>query len=213
MINSWKTIFFAYHNDATKTKILTTTWEHSSNLDKFFIVICIIIFVISLYLYLMVSEWYMVVAVLCEVLFLLKINGLKEHLILTEYGGVDNSQAPPSSTSHQSTRYLMFKKNLNDKNITKSHIHECIPLVDLQVDILSTKDNPFKKLSTFIFGLLSGIAAALWKGLDAKSLMLISIPIIAIALIFSAVASIFPSKLEKLKEMKYFMLLYCREIP
>jgi hypothetical protein len=152
------------------------------------------------------SAWWIIGALIGEAVFLFQLDALKNSLITNGY---DDKNNPPLSEVHQqSTRYLMFEKQLKNKNVDAKSVIECNELIDMQIDISATDTNLFQKQITFLIGLLAGILATLWKGLDVKSLILISFAIIGIALIFSVAASILPSKTAKLKELKYFMLLY-----
>lgn len=210
-MNQWKELWVAYHVGATRIKIFKDLWIHSAVWDRFYTFFIGAVFLGSLYMHFVEQWFWLLPMVVTEILLLFKLLSIKDNLVLGEYGGTDNTQAPPSSDNYQSTRYLIFKNQLKEKHITKSHIDECFELIDSQIDIASTGSSTLKKSSTFSIGILAGILTALWKQLDLNSLLVIALSIIGFVILINMIASIFPSKVEKLKELKYFMLLYCRE--
>lgn len=210
-MNHWKEIWNAYHEGATRKKILKDIWQYSKKWDKFYLTSIFLVFLTSVFMNFYQGEYWLILIVTTESAILLKLNSLKQNLIMHEYGGTEQSQTPPNSVNHQSTRYLIFKNMLVQKEIPKSAVEGCFNLVDLQIDIAATDASGIKRVSSFSMGILTGILTALWKELHIKELIIISLSIIGTVLLIDAIASVFPSKLEKLKELKYFMLLYCRE--
>lgn len=211
-MNKWKEIWLAYHVNASRGKILSGIWSHASIADRFYVAFLILVFSICIIFHIKELGFWLIPAVASEVALLFKLSFLKDSLVLNEYGGLENSQAPPSTENHQSTRYILFKNTLKEKYIEKSHVNDCFDLIDCQIDIQSTEPGGFKKSSSFVLGILAGILTALWKQLDLISLLYISLGFIAVAALIYLVSSAFPSALEKRKELKYFMLLFCREI-
>lgn len=169
-------------------------------------------FFYSLYLYALETRWWLILAVIFELSALLLLEKLKDRIVLDQYGDPKESQVPPETKGHRSTRYLMFKKKLASENITKSHVEDCFDLVDIQIDMTSSSGSLYKKYSNFVIGLFAGLLVAIWRELNLDELVLIGISIFFVSILIMVILSLFPSKLEKLKEMKYFMHLYCREI-
>jgi hypothetical protein len=135
---------------------------------------------------------------------------LEDQLILNDYGGQDESHPPLKA--YLINRYLIFKKRLQDKNITKNQLEKCSILIDSQIDIAITDSQGIEKLVIFSLGLLAAALTALWSNADFESAFIISAVLIVVFIVIMTIRdSFFPSKAKKLKEMKYFMLLYCQE--
>jgi len=211
-MNHWKEIWRAYHSGATRTKIFLDIIRHASTYDLIIIVLLTLIFFISAYYQIDQQGWWLALLFSSEFGLFYYLYTLKNKVVLNEYGGEDDTQAPPSNENHQSTRYLIFKNRLMANKVTEIHTRGCFELVEAQIDIVSTNAVGLKNFSTFILGILAGILATLWKQLDNTSLMLLAFSVVLIGGIIYIFANVLPSKLEKLKELKYFMLLYCREV-
>ncbi len=141
-----------------------------------------------------------------------QIGKLKNKFIKNEFGDVSQSQTPHDDKNHKTSRYLTFKKALEDNWVTKKHVQDCQELIDLQIDIASSEGLLRKKFSRFVIGGIGlGILGIFWSKIDVLYLIYISAILIPISLLIYFVLYLIPSKLEKLKEMKYFMLLYSRE--
>jgi hypothetical protein len=212
-VNSWKRIWISYHLTAKTRKLIVDTFRHSSVFDKVYLTITFLLMICSGVLHSYDNYFSLPLLAASEIAFLIRLNKLKENLILNEYGGSDNSQAPPDSEDNKATRYLMFKKALKDNHINKSHVNECHELIDLQIDMSSSSGLQIKRLTTFVVGIFLGLFAAVWKSLDVTILIYIALSTLLISLMLVPTLTFFPSKIEKLKELKYFMLLYCKEIP
>jgi len=106
----------------------------------------------------------------------------------------------------------MFKQELSNNHISKSHIKDCFDLVETQIDISQSTGTSMQRFSSFSFGIFLGILGTFWKKLETTELVYVSLTLLAIGIFIAFIISLFPSKIEKLKEMKYFMQLYCREV-
>jgi hypothetical protein len=220
-MNRWKIIWDGYFSFSTVKEIFKNIISKTSFTNKIYMILLIILFIIGFVIYLQyidlsfVTKKYteflgLFLSIVSEILLIINLNGINKSLIENEYG-IENSMAPPSSENHQSTRYLLFKKHLFSNNITKDDVEKCEDLIDIQIDIASTENTGLKKASNFMLGIILGILTALWKHTNINQLLLIAFILVLFYLIIEMINSAFPSKVLKLKELKYFMQLFIRE--
>ena len=137
---------------------------------------------------------------------------IKDKIFFAENGHPDETMAPPDNDDHRTSRYMLFRKHLKEKNITKSHVEDIFPLVDMKLDLESSRGELPKKYFSFVIGLLAGIAVSLSKNLEMYELALAVISLIVVSYFVLQILWLIPSRTERLKELKYFMKLFCREI-
>ncbi len=211
-MNSWKSIWESYYNVAKTKKLLAESFRSSTIVDKIYLLFTFFGVVISGYIHFNGSPWALFLLAVSEVGFLLKLRKLKDDLILNEYGDPNLSQAPPDSDNNKDSRYLMFKKSLQSKSINSSHVKDCEYLIDLKVDMAMTEGLRLKGFNSLAVGIVIGFLGAVWRGLTFDSLIYMGLAILLIGLITIPIIIFFPTRIEQLKEIKYFMALYCREI-
>jgi hypothetical protein len=147
-----------------------------------------------------------------EIGLLYKFDKLKQALVLNEYGDPNIAQTPHNDLNHQTSRYLMFKQELSSNHVTKSHVKDCFELVETQIDISESTGTSVRKFSSFGFGIFLGVLGTFWKKLETTELIYVGLTLLAVGIFVGFIISLFPSRIEKLKEMKYFMQLYRREV-
>ena len=209
-MNKWKQIWYAYFEDATFLKLLKGVWLITSNRERLYLLMIIFGFLISLFVGQEMVEM-LAVMIVFEGLIILKFEQIKNKMILDEYGGLDGSIIPDDGMYSQGGRYLIFKTKLKEQNISAINVYECFDLVDSQIEIASTNSSFRTMILTFIFGLVLGLFATMWSYFDLDILMKLSLLIIVSSLVVVMIISLIPSKLEKLKELRYFMLMYKSE--
>jgi cytochrome c oxidase subunit IV len=206
----WKVVWDTYHAEATHLKIFLGIWDLTSLWERFYTLALVVIFLLSLILFFILQGWLLIPVLLAEAALIMKFTSLSEKMVYAEFGDQEAKQ-PLKSQNHQDTRYLMFKKKLKESSIGEPTIRECFELLDSQIDIVATESAATKKIITFSLGLLAGLVGSVWNRMEYTELALVAGAIISFILLIYVVASGFPSKLEKLKELRYFMLLYCHE--
>ena len=146
-----------------------------------------------------------------ELMVFLLLDRLKKKMFEREFGDVGTSQAPPEDREHQATRYLLFKSRLLQSHVTKSHVEECFDLVDIQIEVAAARGELPRKVFGFAGGVVTGMLGAVWAKSDISDVLIVLVIFVVVAIALWFLLSLFPSKVERLKEMKYFMKLYCRE--
>jgi len=202
----------AYHFKSSRGKLFFSTINYGSLGDKIFLSLNILGFIAAIYLHFTQSQAGLFLLAVCELGILYKLHNLKGSLVLNEYGAPDDSQAPHNDQNHKTSRYLMFKQELVNEHITKSHVEQCFELIDTQIEIIESNNIPIGNLSSLSAGLFLGVLGSFWRKLNTTELIYVGISFVIISLFIAFIISLFPSRIEKLKEMKYFMQLYCREV-
>lgn len=211
-MNEWKEIWTAYFEEAKKRKILLSTWEKASKWEKLYILLMLIFLFLSF-----IPFWFGVnaaiyAAIVIEAALIFTLSEIKEGMLTTEYGDTSDAKIPPEKENQQSTRYLVFRDALLKKHINKSHVLQCFDLIDCQIDIASTSNNATSaKFIPFLVGLLSGLILIQSRSLQPKEAIFFTIFIIITIVLCYTITTLFPSKVERLKELKYFMLLFSKE--
>jgi len=152
----------------------------------------------------------LLIIALSELGLLYKLDALKKALIQSEHGDYGQSSVPHDDESHKTSRYLMFKTQLHNQKITKYDVEQCLDLLNAQIDLATSNRKSVDTFSTFSIGMILGILAAFWRDLSSSELIIVGISYIVFAIFIILMLSSIPSKLERLKEMKYFMKLYYR---
>jgi len=98
-----------------------------------------------------------------------------------------------------------------EQNYDKTTVESCIELIDMQIDIESSSGSIVKGFLGIVLAVSAGILTAVWKKVAIEDLILIGLSFAAFAAVIAIALSLFPSKEERLKEMKYFVKLFCRE--
>lgn len=211
-MNSWREVWNGYFDHSNRWKVLVETYLHAPWSDRIFLIVVTAGFFLSGWCYFVFFRPALFATMAFEGVFLVRLFILKDNLVLEEFGDRDQSQEPPDTDAYRNTRYLMFKKALVGKGLTRSHVADCFELVDIQVDIASTSGQNHKKFFGFSIGVFLGLLGAVWRGTGGAELFYAGTSILAVGLLGTILISAFPSKIEQLKEMKYFMKLYCREV-
>ncbi|WP_010324756.1 hypothetical protein [Marinobacterium stanieri] len=209
-MSDWKIIWDAYHAEATRLKIFLGVWRSTSLWERFYTIFLVGVFVSSLVLFFIIKGWLLVPVLCSEVALIIKFNSMNDKMVYSEFGDQSENQ-PLQYKNYQDTRYLIFKKTLKKSFVAESTMRGCFELLDSQIDIVATESTVLKKIVTFSLGLLAGLVGSIWSRMEYGELALVAAAIISFILLIVVVASGFPSKIEKLKELRYFMLLYCHE--
>lgn len=90
----------------------------------------------------------------------------------------------------------MFKQELSDNHISKSHVKDCFDLVETQVDISESTGTSVRRFSSFSFGILLGISGTFWKKLETTEFVYVSLTLLAVGVFIAFIISLFPSKIE-----------------
>lgn len=214
-MNSWKEIWISYHKEATQTRLFIETIKCANLFEKTLLAIALIIFILSAIAYAAYKMHTigMIFLISSELAILYELDILRKRLISNELGDIKNSQVPPEADEKKESRYMLFKKRLQTKNINANDVESCFELVDLQIDINKSTNIFANKFRDIIILITLGAISSIWKIQNTTQIYIAIAALIIISLPTYLFLSVFSSKLERLNEMKYFMKLYCRELP
>jgi len=218
-VDSWVAAWNAYHRISTRRRILKETFLQASQADRALLVVMAILFAASAIVYFCCAVWGFDHALWAlaamgtsEIALLIRLDRFRESWVSTEFGASGAIMKSPDIANHRDTRYLLFKAGLAKAGVFERQLKDCIELVDLQIDMASTEGGPQKKFTGFMLGVLSGVLSTALHSDKLNAILFNIVVILMLAWLMSEVLSWFPSRLEKMKEMKYFLILYRREL-
>ena len=213
-LNYWSEIQKAYFSEANFKNLIGEIWRYSSKEDKKWLVSSGIGGILSAVLGLLLrdTEWFFLFSeVVTGALFLYRWIELEDQ-VLCNLGVEERSKLSPKKAQIEKTSYALFKKHLNDKRIMIDDVKNCNSLIEMQIDILSSSPSGLKKAVQYFLAILTGIGIGLFGEFDFKvNLGAMLLVLFLIGVLYWLANTVIIPKLEKMKELKYFMLLYCYE--
>ncbi len=174
-MNPWKVIWNSYYEKSTTLKFFKNVYGISTRKEKIILSVLAFFFftgiasllilpVVNLPISQEILFWFVVFG---ELGLIFQIGKLKNKFIKNEFGDVSQSQTPHDDKNHKTSRYLLFKKALEDNWVTKKHVQDCQELIDVQIDIASSEGLLRKKFSRFVIGGIGlGILGIFWSKID-----------------------------------------------
>jgi len=146
-----------------------------------------------------------------QVTLLAILDAVRTKTFTENFGGLPEETAPPESENYRRDRYVLFRDALKKRDILGSDVKPLIPLVDARLDMEQHHNELMKKFGLFASGILTALAIPWLKELSGKN---IGIVVAALAIVLFATMLtlwLIPSRKARLKELKYFMMIYERE--
>lgn len=212
-MNYWKIVWDAYYQQATRRAyvrelVRIANWPTC------------IAFVIALGLFLfgisdVVREpqrewpWPMIAG---ELLLLALVEHVRTARFATTYGSVESGLGPAEKEEQRGHRFLMFKKSLQDAHITRSHVQDLFEIVEAKEDLESQHNIALNRFGIFVSGFLTSAAITLIRGLEADQAAWLMFWISFAGLALAPLFWMLPTRKGRLKELKYFMVLYCKNV-
>ena len=221
-MKNWRIIYKSYHDKATYYNIFiekNITVNLIEGIILFFIIIlCLFSIVVLIFdrschlLNIICNQYvYFAIAIICVVVEMLIFNFISNRLPIYTYKDKKREldSYPPDVNIE---RYFLFKNNLQSHQITKNSVEQGLKLADMKIDIISSdKFNARIADLKFLLGFGLGILGTLWKQLQPKELIIIFLIFCLGLYLLKIILFVIPSKIEKAKELKYFMMLYLAE--
>lgn len=214
-MNAWKIIWNVFYNGSSRLRVATEMWRLSSVWQRVLIVVSTALFGTGLVAYMYPGSRgveALLLAVVGELILLVVLDRVKDETFFSEYGHPDRAMVPPDNDEHRVSRYMIFRKGLRDANVTKSHVEDAFSLAEAKLDLESSRGEMPRKYLGFAIGLLAGALVSWSRNLEAQELALAISALVAASFFIVLVLWVIPSRTERLKELKYFMHLYCREV-
>lgn len=212
-MNHWKKVWDAYHREATRWAYLRELWRLSGWLTRFALICGMTVFLFGLFDLRSISRqnfpWLMVAG---EFAVLAVIHHMKGTIFRCVYGSVDEDMSPADDGDHRVGRFLMFKRKLREAQITKSHVEDLFDLLDAKDGLESHRNTLLHKFLLFVSGFFTALAITLIRGLSFDLALKSLLWLIVVCACVVPLLWVLPSRREKLRELKYFMLLYCKSL-
>jgi hypothetical protein len=212
-MNYWKIVWDAYYQHATRRAyvrelVRLATWPTC------------IAFVIALAIFLFgIADvarqpqrdwpWPMIVG---ELSLLALVEHVRTARFAATYGSVESGLGPAEEEEQRGYRFLMFKKTLQAAHLTRSHVQDLFEIVDAKEELESQHNIALNKFVIFASGFLTSAALTLIRGLEAGQAAWLMFWISFAGLSLTPLFWMLPTRKGKLKELKYFMVLYCKNL-
>lgn len=210
-MNHWKRVWETYHREATKRAYVRELWRLSGWGTRSTLVLGALVLVWGAFELLDKpwQEWPW--RFMCGELTVLAVfQHMKDTIFRRVYGSADEDFSPSEDGGHQIGRFLIFKRQLREAGLTKSHVEDLFDLVDAKDDLESQRNTLVNKLWLFVSGFFTALAITIMRGLSQEVAFKVVIWLIVACAFLVPLLWLFPSRKESLKELRYFMLLYCK---
>jgi len=203
-------------NDCTRTKILKDAYGSIKTLHKALLLLSFVgfmIFVSGAFYSIFNPEkidrdaMFLLFA-LFEMIFLLMAESAVKNLSKKSYSFKEQAQVPPEDTNHQKTRYLKFSLQLKKSKIVAKNIVTLIDILKAREELEEVKGIYVNRFVGFLMALVIAIIVSVIKIVELDVLILICAYGLFIGFLVFAIASMVPAKIERIRELKYFLVMY-----
>jgi|GEM_PF-4194883 len=212
-MNTWKVIWNAFYSKASIRHVFAEIWRLSATSQLAIIGAASIAFVFALMIFLFAdgqNGLAFFLAISSEMVLLYSFNSVKNEIFLSEFGLHETEMAPPDHENHRDNRYSFFRRELREKQITKAQVEDALTLVDAKLDLETSRGELPRKYFGFSVGLVSGTLISWSKNLEIQEISIAIIALMVVSFFAILILWMVPSRTERLRELKYFMHLYCR---
>lgn len=211
-MNSWKITWDAFFEHSSKWSYAKELWRISGWKLRVGLVVSSGMLVCAFFYFpRQSSDWKsMGLLMLSEMFFILIIDQIRGKTFGSVYGSPENTISPAEREGYRASRFLMFKHRLTRASITKSHVNDLFSILDAKIDLETHRNEVFNRFVLFVSGLLTALLITWIKGLEANDSIQVLLWLLLICALVGPALWLLPSRKERLKELKYFMLLYAR---
>lgn len=212
-MNAWKITWETFFKHSSRRSYAKELWRLSSIKLRVGFIVAALAFIaaISWVAHHHLDDWQSMAAILSAELFLfLIIEEMKGRVFRSEYGDANTVLGPPEKEWYRGSRFLMFKKKLTDASVTRDHVKNLFDLIDAKIDLENHRNETAKKFLIFASGVATASAVAWTKGLEPKAAIQAAAWFALFCAFIAPFLWVLPSRKERLKELKYFMLLYVK---
>ncbi|WP_043993808.1 hypothetical protein [Moritella sp. PE36] len=215
-MNEWETVWKSYMNDCTRTKILKDAYRSIKALHKVLLLLSLVSFIIFV-----TGAFYSIfnpeqidrdmmflLFALFEGIFLLMAERAVKNLSMTSYSFQEQAQVPPEDTNHQKIRYLKFRFQLKKSKIEAKNITTLIDILKAREELEEVKGTYVNRFFGFLMALIIALIVSVIKVVELDVLVLICAYGFFIGFLVFAIASMVPAKIERIRELKYFLVMY-----
>ncbi|MGR4069812.1 hypothetical protein [Billgrantia sp. C5P2] len=128
------------------------------------------------------------------------------------YTNEDVALAPPEEVNHQDVRYLMFRRRIIEENIIEEDIVSMFDIIAARLEMESSVGVYTKGFLAFLGALFIASYSYVIDFVGEENVFGLVLSILAAGVFVFFILSLMPSKIEKIKELKYFLSLYKQEL-
>ena len=140
--------------------------------------------------------------------FLMVLYHVRGELFQREYGSPDSALSPSEAEDYRASRFLMFKAALRAKNITKHHVSDLSDGLAARDELEAQRNGILNRFLAFASGFISATVLTLIRGADGKQQLYILLITLGACVLLVPLLWLIPSRKERMKELKYFLVLY-----
>ncbi|MBQ0720031.1 MAG: hypothetical protein KBT88_08440 [Gammaproteobacteria bacterium] len=220
-MNTWEVTWKSYDYHSSRAKIFIETISMVSLGERLWILFIFLLFIISIFAFLAMfllqatfieMLGFITSLIASEVLLLLKLESVKKLYIDEHLGGEENSKSPPDNRHQRKTRYMKFSMKLKEKGINAEMLPDIHKALSAKQELEKESNLYVKNYLSFALGLLSGMLLVFSRQMELTHLIFSIIGFGTVSFFAYFLLSMFPSSMEKLKELNYFLILYEQEI-
>lgn len=215
-MNQWEVVWKSYMDDCTRIKIFNDAFSSITMLRKSLLSVSLVCFMLSVAaaVYSIFNEEQIsknlmfTLFGIFEVIFILMAESAIKNLNRKNYSFQEQAQVPPEDVNHQKMRYLKFRSQLKKANVGGNDIVTIIEILKAREELEEVKGTYVKRFVGFLMTLIIALTVSASKGFESDILFLIFVYGTLIGLFIYAVASMIPAKIERIRELKYFLVMY-----
>ena len=210
-MNSWKVVWNAYYEQATRTAYAKELVRLASWPTRTCFVLALILFLFGAAEAMkQPHENFPWKFILGELALIALVKHVRTTAFATAYGSIESDLGPPEKEEQRGYRFLIFKDALRSQHVTPTHVRDLFEIVQAKEELESQHNIALGKFGLFATGFLTSAAVTVIRGLQPTQAALLLFWFALASMVLAPLFWILPTRKGKLKELKYFMVLYCR---
>ncbi len=200
-MNQWNVVLKEYFSSSTKIQIFREMWRQSNWMTIIGVALVLLAVILAGFIaYFSEKHWVSIIILICtEVVFIKILDDTRYKVFTTYYSDKDEST---------DVRYNFFRDGLVKYNVKKTDVSDCFELVDMKLEISEKSNTNLRKTVSYLLAVFAGFLAATAKNLPAADVIWVIFVFGVISFFVICIASVIPTRSEKLLELKYFMKLF-----
>jgi hypothetical protein len=212
-MNYWKIVWDAYYQQATRRAYLRELVRLANWPTRIAFMLALGVFCYGLLDVIDDRQkewpWLMIVG---ELSLLAIVEHVRTTRFATAYGSVESSFGPAEKEDQRGHRFLMFKNALQAAHLTENQVQGLFDIVEAKEELESQHNLALNKFVVFVSGFLTAAAITLISDLEAEQAAWLMFWVSLSGLTLAPLFWMLPTRKSRLKELKYFMVLYCKNM-
>lgn len=217
MIKVWETVWQGYERHSRRRAIVRDLFHSSTRHERAWLT-----FLVTLFLFIFSGLMLLIIfdpsflriftAAVCMVVVEgLLIWGLKcitDRYVRDVLGGEEIFQVPPDNKHFRRLRYLKFRKYLASLGVGKGMLCDASKALAAKEELEKESDIYLKGYYGFLISAGLAVLVSAARGMDFQKLTFFVIAILEVSFFMYWILAALPGKMERIKELKYFLVLY-----